>query len=138
MDFDVFLFVLVSGSLLFVTLNWVYFHDWMRFVGFFLKIIAPDQTYNQIEKEKTIRRHPLFKNHQKKWKKNFLIVPLAFDVVFVVLSFLLKNLLAAFFLGAIVATFLYGTLEKKEKCEQTNIVKIITKAEKQGDSLREP
>lgn len=129
MDFDIFCFIIVSGSLLFIALNWVYFHDWMRFVGFFLKIIAPNKPNQQIEKEKFIRSHPIFKNHQRKWKKKFLTTPLVFDVVFAVLSFFLKNLLTAFFFGAIAATFLYSALEKREKCEQAKIVKTIIKAE---------
>lgn len=137
MDFQAFSFIILWGSLLFLTLNWVYFYDWMRFIGFFLKIIAPNVTNKDIEKEKFIRNHPHFKAHQRKWKKKFLIVPFIFDVVFAVLTFLLNNLLAAFFLGAIAATFFYNALCKKEKREQTAIVKVIRTSDSSPSSSDE-
>ena len=97
----------------------------MRVIAFFVKLIAPDKKDEGIEKEKILRKHPFFKAHLKKWKKKYLIAPLMFILPFLVASFLIPELVLAYFISLFAWVILQSFLDRREKTERQTVTKAV-------------
>ena len=102
-------------------LNWVYFFNWMRLIGWFVSLISPGKAIKEIEDEKKLWQDVNFKKHMRKWKLRFLIVPIVFAIIFLLLSISTKQLLASYFGGLFAVVVAYGIVSKYEMTERKTL-----------------
>lgn len=121
MNYQMIIYCIILSLVMFLALNWIYFFDWVGLIGKLVKIIAPQKKVREIELNQKLREHEKFKMHIKKWKKIFLIHPVSFTMVFLILIFAIRKMLIAYFCGLIVILIEYGILCNKEKNEREKI-----------------
>ena len=114
MDYDAMLLGLVLGVLMLLFLNWVYFFNWYQLIGWIVSLLNPKLTVKEIEDERNKRRSESYKKYLQKWRIRFLLVVVAFSLVYLMICFLTQGLLAAYFSGLLAALIAYGILAKKE------------------------
>ena len=119
------LFTLLLSVLMLLFLNWVYFFDWMRLIGWLASLMSPDKTVKEIEDERKLRQDVRLKKHLRKWKLRFLIVPISFTAIYSVLSILTEQLLLAYLGSLIAAVIAYGVVSKYETTERNCVINKI-------------
>lgn len=128
MDFDQLLFGLILGLLMIFSINWIYFFDWTNLIGWLVNIIAPEKEVKGLKENFELRENTVYKLHIKKWKKRFLLSPALFTIVFIITTFIFKNLLISYFASLITVCYVvYGFLANKEIKEKKEIIGLIKK-----------
>ena len=123
MNTDTMLFGLILGIFMLLVLNWIYFFDWMLLIGGIVALIAPARKIKEVEDAHKLQKNKDMISHKRKWKLRFLLMPVAFAVVYLLLSFLTQQLLIAFFVGLVVVVTGYGVLLKWETKERETVIK---------------
>lgn len=127
------LFVLVFGVLMLLATNFIYFCDWILFIGGFVSSMAPKREFEEIERNRKIHKNSIYRKHLWKWNIRFLIVPIVYSASLFILSLLINQAVFAFF-GAMFAVLIaYSILIKHENKEKQKVLQSIKEAGKSRD-----
>ena len=112
---------LILSIFLLLCLNWIYFFNWLGLIGWIVSVITPTKKVKEIEDERLFRKTKEFKKHQRKWKFCFLIAPVSFAVIYLVLSYITKRIIVSYFGSMFIIIAVYGMLVKYEAKERKKI-----------------